>query len=142
MRYVINRVQYNKRGYSAGKLLRWEGKPCPYCGIRMTRTQGWGRPCSPSRDHRIPLSRGGPNVPDNLLICCRRCNERKGSLDEEEFAAWKDGLASRLDHGWWSSVRKNRPELRSRPSAYYGQLHRRMAAELRAENASPLRTAS
>ena len=37
-------------------------------------------------DHRVPLSRGGGNGPDNLVISCQRCNDSKGARLPEEFA--------------------------------------------------------
>lgn len=76
------------------------GEPCPYCGVTMNRDGGWDSRQAPSRDHRIPISRGGSNAPENIGICCRRCNEEKGSLTPEEFVAVRAGIASRLDHRW------------------------------------------
>lgn len=81
--------------------LRWYlGKPCPYCGVTMNRDRGWNSRDAPSRDHRIPQSRGGKHNAVNITVCCRMCNEEKGSLDPEEFTAVRAGLASRLDHRW------------------------------------------
>lgn len=40
-------------------------------------------------DHRIPLSRGGSNAPDNLCISCHSCNESKGAKLPSE---WGDRL--------------------------------------------------
>lgn len=37
-------------------------------------------------DHYVPLTKGGSNNPDNLVIACRSCNSRKWALDPEEFA--------------------------------------------------------
>lgn len=76
------------------------GKPCPYCGVTMNRDKGWNSPDAPSRDHKIPRSRGGNNLPNNIVICCRSCNEDKGSLDAEEYMAVLTGLACRIDHIW------------------------------------------
>lgn len=36
-------------------------------------------------DHGIPMSRGGPNRRDNLQLCCRACNLRKGRMTTAEF---------------------------------------------------------
>jgi 5-methylcytosine-specific restriction endonuclease McrA len=53
-------------------------------------------------DHRIPLTRGGSNLIDNILPACRRCNRRKGTMTEEEFRAFRQreraqGLGDGLD---------------------------------------------
>lgn len=65
-------------GYSAGAwselVERYEGC-CAYCGVSAPL----------HADHRTPLSRGGPNVIENILPACRVCNLRKGRMTEEEF---------------------------------------------------------
>jgi 5-methylcytosine-specific restriction endonuclease McrA len=38
-------------------------------------------------DHRVPLSRGGSNLIENILPACRRCNAEKHQMTEEEFRA-------------------------------------------------------
>jgi 5-methylcytosine-specific restriction endonuclease McrA len=37
-------------------------------------------------DHIVPLANGGTNWPDNLQLCCERCNCRKGAKDAISFA--------------------------------------------------------
>jgi len=39
-----------------------------------------------TKDHRIPLVRGGTNWPANLVPACMRCNVRKHTRTESEFA--------------------------------------------------------
>lgn len=36
-------------------------------------------------DHKIPLSRGGPDISSNRVPCCFRCNQVKGDLTDKEF---------------------------------------------------------
>jgi 5-methylcytosine-specific restriction endonuclease McrA len=36
-------------------------------------------------DHRIPLSRGGDNTLENLVACCKDCNQRKDNMTDVEF---------------------------------------------------------
>jgi len=55
---------------------RWNWT-CAYCGERDALEP----------DHRIPLARGGSNSIENILPACRRCNQRKALLTEEEFRA-------------------------------------------------------
>jgi len=38
-------------------------------------------------DHRIPISRGGGNGPDNIVLSCAQCNMAKSAKYPEEFAA-------------------------------------------------------
>ena len=36
-------------------------------------------------EHLTPLSGGGDNSRKNLVLACKRCNEAKQSMPEEEF---------------------------------------------------------
>lgn len=49
---------------------------CAYCGDSMVRM---------TRDHRIPLIRGGSNHISNILPACGTCNSAKNALTEDEF---------------------------------------------------------
>lgn len=53
---------------------------CAYCGVRIM----WGIPYDVHLDHVTPLSRGGSNWIDNILLCCQPCNlsKSKRMLDE------------------------------------------------------------
>lgn len=51
-------------------ILRLQGRKCYYCGVHLARFDV---------DHFIPLSRGGTNYPDNLVVCCGSCNSSKGA---------------------------------------------------------------
>lgn len=73
--YVAQR-RARKRGASGSHTLaQWRAKIaaydscCAYCDVRLER---------PSREHVIPLCRGGSNNIDNLVPACRSCNGRKG----------------------------------------------------------------
>jgi len=48
---------------------------CIYCGSME----------SLSYDHLIPRSRGGPDIPDNVVIACRTCNSSKGERGVYEW---------------------------------------------------------
>lgn len=48
------------------------GKCCAYCGIELDSL-------SVQIDHVIPISRGGPDWPSNLVPSCSLCNLRKGT---------------------------------------------------------------
>lgn len=58
--------------------------PCVYCGDRLLARE---------RDHVIPLSRGGPDTPDNIAEACIACNRDKRAMLLYE---WR---ASRLHRG-------------------------------------------
>lgn len=50
---------------------------CGYCGIRL-----YGKY---DVDHYIPLTRGGSNYPDNLILACPSCNRSKNNKLFEEW---------------------------------------------------------
>lgn len=54
---------------------------CYYCGKQLSH-------CDLTVDHLIPLSRGGKTEYSNLRICCRRCNNEKGNMTEQEYYAY------------------------------------------------------
>ena len=54
---------------------------CQFCGRQQSELRH--RECL-TRDHLIPLSRGGTNAWTNVLTACSSCNTRKGNLLPEE----------------------------------------------------------
>jgi 5-methylcytosine-specific restriction endonuclease McrA len=53
------------------RLFRRDGHLCLYCGERFA-------PGQLTRDHVVPVSKGGRDVWTNVVSACRRCNHRKG----------------------------------------------------------------
>jgi 5-methylcytosine-specific restriction endonuclease McrA len=53
------------------------GGKCYYCGA-----------VADTIDHRIPICRGGTNLPANLVPACRSCNSRKRHRTESEWRRW------------------------------------------------------
>jgi len=51
---------------------------CWYCGADLSKT-------GENVDHRVPLSRGGSNAPENLVIACPTCNVRKSNKLPHEW---------------------------------------------------------
>ena len=51
---------------------------CWYCGTDLSKT-------GEHIDHRVPLSRGGSNWPENLVLTCPKCNLSKGSKLPHEW---------------------------------------------------------
>jgi hypothetical protein len=59
------------------KLFARDRRVCAYCGDRF-------RTSALSREHVVPVSRGGRNVWTNVVTACRDCNSRKGDRTPEE----------------------------------------------------------
>lgn len=65
---------------SLAKIYLREGFPCYYCGEVMSI----GVPNafdSCSIEHKKAIANGGSNSLDNIVLCCERCNMRKGESD-------------------------------------------------------------
>jgi hypothetical protein len=62
------------------QLLATGGCHCAYCNCKLSQK-------SATIDHVQPLSRGGENRPDNMILACYRCNQSKGSRTVIEWAA-------------------------------------------------------
>lgn len=51
---------------------------CMYCGEEMLPERS-NRDLSASLDHIKPQEKGGNSSPNNLILCCRKCNMSKGT---------------------------------------------------------------
>lgn len=71
---VVRKSQY--RGVKR-RLLKRDAR-CHWCRIDLTAETA-------TIDHRIPLSSGGSNGTDNLVLACRACNQDKGGKMPHNF---------------------------------------------------------
>lgn len=69
-----------KNSYVISSLHRKHGGLCAYCN-RETTLDG-DTALKATRDHIWPLSRGGGEGIDNIVLACRDCNSRKGNSME------------------------------------------------------------
>lgn len=69
---VYRRVPVQNRAVSRKNIMLRDKHTCQYCGTPFL-------PKGLTLDHVIPRSRGGENTWENLVACCHRCNNRKGS---------------------------------------------------------------
>ncbi len=82
---ALKAIQHSRRAENIGKLdpAKWRerldfyGGKCIYCGTSENITI----------EHRIPVSRGGTNLPANLAPACKSCNCKKSTKTEFEFKA-------------------------------------------------------
>lgn len=55
---------------------------CYYCGKECKEDK--------TLDHKLPVTRGGTNSKENLVVACRSCNCSKNNKTEEEYKRWKN----------------------------------------------------
>jgi len=46
-------------------------------------------------DHVVPLTRGGRSVKNNLVTCCKECNNRKKNLLPQEWEEYLEKSGGR-----------------------------------------------
>lgn len=56
---------------------------CVYCGSARRKL---------TLDHKVPISRGGPDTDENLVVACWVCNIKKWSRTPDEFGTLKKSL--------------------------------------------------
>ncbi len=71
------RIPHQSRSLSRKNILMRDRYTCQYC----LRTLPSGEL---TLDHVVPRSRAGETTWENLVACCHRCNNRKGSRTPEE----------------------------------------------------------
>jgi len=63
--------------YSKAAVYARDGGACQYCGLRVSESD-----CT--YDHVIPRAHGGRTSWDNIVACCRSCNQQKGGRTPNE----------------------------------------------------------
>lgn len=71
---------------------------CAYCGENRRL----------SRDHDIPLARGGSNGIGNIVPACGPCNSAKGTLTGDEFRQRRAGEGPSQDPRWKAQLAEAR----------------------------------
>lgn len=54
-------------------ILKEYGYKCAYCGKEFDLFD------LPTKDHMIPITKGGSNTKENIVPACRSCNAKKGN---------------------------------------------------------------
>lgn len=61
-------------------------------------------------DHVIPKSKGGDKNWDNLVCCCKKCNQKKGNSFPEEIGMHPDSIPIKPSYGLLEYLGPNIPE--------------------------------
>lgn len=82
-RELSNGPRIEQQWWNALVAINEEGV-CLYCGRKSERL---------TLDHFVPVVKGGPTLPGNLLPCCKSCNSSKNDNDPEEWVVRTYGRA-------------------------------------------------
>lgn len=63
---------------------------CYYCGKKFP-------PTDLTMDHLIPLARGGSSTKENLVPCCKDCNNKKKNMMPHEWTEYMDRLSGSVN---------------------------------------------
>jgi Restriction endonuclease len=63
---------------SLAEIFERDNGRCKICGFELSMDTKWPHPRTPTRDHVVPLSKGGKHERSNLQLACAECNIRKG----------------------------------------------------------------
>lgn len=67
-------------------LVRSVKRRCFYCDRECASRGPWRL----TKDHKVPVSRGGSDAIDNLAVACKQCNSEKATLTADEYLAmWR-----------------------------------------------------
>jgi 5-methylcytosine-specific restriction endonuclease McrA len=57
-----------------------DGINCHYCGKKTTKAER-------QFDHIVPVTKGGKNKEENLVVSCKVCNRKKSAKEYDKFVA-------------------------------------------------------
>lgn len=69
---------------------------CHYCQRKTLPRSAGPHPLALTRDHYIPVSRGGLNIAANFRRACNACNQLKGNMMPEEWESFMND-----NPAWW-----------------------------------------
>jgi 5-methylcytosine-specific restriction endonuclease McrA len=70
---MTKRMSSRTRKHRYEALLRRDGDTCFWCEVGLTSA-------TRTLDHLVPLSKGGSNRLDNLVLSCEPCNAERGGV--------------------------------------------------------------
>lgn len=84
-----------QEGQLREQVITRDGEICYICGKRLDVNKPRFDPEEVTLDHVISLTCGGSHSFDNLRVCCRRCNIKKGTQDKIKARTLKPAPSNR-----------------------------------------------
>ena len=92
----MNNPSISRKEYQRGELFGFEVREyilqkydytCVYCGAKDVPLE---------MEHVVPRAKGGSNRTNNLVLACRKCNQKKGSNSIDEFLSKNKDLLKKI----------------------------------------------
>lgn len=74
--------------YIRSRLSEAQNHRCCWCGCMTVEDRG--KKNSSTVEHYVPRSLGGTDDMNNLVMACHDCNNKRGTLEVEEFMSYKE----------------------------------------------------
>ena len=81
-RLIMSRSGFEKIMYALTYQTKGD-EYCYYCGKKLDDENR-------TLDHQYPRDFGGISIPNNLVPCCKKCNEEKGNMTELEYYDYRN----------------------------------------------------
>lgn len=96
--YVCGRINYENLMYTISFVLQGYDH-CYYCGEYLTHRKR-------TLDHKFPRAWGGVSIPDNLIPCCKSCNQAKRDMTYNQFIRWKSCFTTKEKDSYYKEAIK------------------------------------
>lgn len=106
------RLVMNNDPALAKAVRRRDGDLCRYCGLMVSWNDRKGV-TGGTYDHVLPLTQGGLETAENIVVCCRRCNSKKGARTPEQAGITLHPPGFHVDSTQISAVNQDIPDPRS-----------------------------
>lgn len=77
LKYVPMGRKHRLVRFSRANVFIRDNHTCQYCGRKYSRFHL-------TLDHIVPVVRGGPKTWENIVTCCKNCNQKKGGQTPQE----------------------------------------------------------
>ena len=83
---LVALAQQHLRSLLLAAVVERDGPLCAYCMVPTVVEPPAGKAhLERTLDHVVPLSAGGNDELDNVVLCCRSCNSRKGARPVRQY---------------------------------------------------------
>lgn len=88
---TVEVAQTHLRSLLLAAVVERDGSDCAYCRVpTVVKPEAGRRHRERTLDHVVPLSAGGKDELENVVLACRSCNARKGPRPVKAYTYWSE----------------------------------------------------